>query len=364
MTRKWVGWIVCLVLVAASFGAGSASAEYRERFMDSESTDWIEVSGDATVTQTHGSQGRLLTYLELIGDGTGDADFARAHVDPGLVDTTLTGYELTGILERDPSYDEVGDGPGWFGFTFAETEDGYYIAGFESDRFFVADATDSGMTTVYEQSITAEDWDRIPNIADHRKDDGVDQRLRYNLQLQGTTLQVNINGAELLTTELPSTASGHFGLAAETGTSVHAQEIIYRTFDVKPPVVDIYRPVNNTFYINDMAMSTLFTGGPAIVLGEITMGADVLDEEAGVDNARLYVDGTYVPGSRTTDTGYETNWTLDTSVLDFGYHEFTVRATDNNGNIGEETVRFLVLSDGLGTGAFDDAEEALAHLLP
>ncbi len=362
MTRKWVGWIVCLVLLAASAGAGNASAEYRERFTDAESTDWIEVAGDATVTQTHGSGGRLLSYLQLDGDGSGDLDFARVHVDPEIVDTSFTGYELTGILERDPSYG--GGSPGWFGFSFGESDGGFYIAGFESDRFFVVDVTDSAMTLVYEQDITAADWDRVPNIPDQRKDDGVDQRLRYNLQVQGTTVNVLINGAKLLTTELPSTAKGHFGLAAQTGTSIHAQEIIYQVFDIAPPEVDIFRPVNNTFYINDMAMSTLFTGGPAIVLGELTLGADVLDAGAGVDNARLYVDGEYVPGSRTTLTGYETNWTLDTTVLDFGYHEFTVRATDKNGNIGEESVRFLVISDGLGTGAFDDLEEALEHLLP
>lgn len=360
MTNKWVGWIVSIALLAATMAAGSVSAEYRERFTDPSGSDWITVSGDSEVTSSHGSNGRLLQYMKLEGDGTGGA-FARTHVDPERVDTTLLVYELSALIERDPAY---GNGNGWLGITFGETGSGFYLAGINDDEIFIADATDTGLTKIFTQPLTQEDWDRVPNIPDQRKDNGVDQRLRYTLQVTGSTASVKINGLDLAIAELPSTASGHFGLATETGTGIHIQEVRYRALDLLPPTVDIYRPLNNTFYLFDMALPDAFTGGPAVVLGPLTVGADVLDPGLGVQHATLYINGQYVPGSRTSETGYETNWTIDTSVLPLGYHELTVRATDGNGNIARETIRFFVLSDNISPGGLGDLEEALDNLLP
>lgn len=363
MANKWVGWIACLVLLAASAGAGGQSGEYREQFWD-ENTDWLPVTGNVSVTSTHGSDGQLLEYLQLDGNGEGGLEFARTHVDPAAVNTTFSGYEVVALIERDPDYAEAPGGPGWFGITFGEQDGSFRIAGLTNEQFFIADATDTGMTKVYEQNLTAADWDQVPNVPDHRKDDGVDQRLRYALQVLGTTVSLKINGWTLASTTLPDAAPGTFGLAAQTGTSIHTQEVVYRMLDVAPPLVDIYRPANQTFYIDDMSFQDAMTGGTAIVIGELTLGADVLDQGTGVESARLYVDGEYVPGSRNTETGYETNWTIDTSALSLGYHEITVRASDLSGNIAEESVRILVISDRITSGTGDDLAEALENLLP
>jgi hypothetical protein len=348
MARKWVGWTVCLVLLVASVGASGNPVEYRERFWDHDNAPWIDVSGKMDINSTHGANGRLIDYLRLEGDGSGDLSFARAHVDPSVVDTDLHAYEVIAILERDAGYGNAG----WFGITFAETgDDEYYVAGFDDDEFFLAAVSGGNLMKFYEE-------DTSEHGIDH------DSRLRYAVQVQGATVSVAINGFPLTTAMLPTTANGYFGLAADTGTAIHAQEVLYRVFDDIPPLVEIFRPQNNTFYLADQAIDGLTTGGTAIVIGALTIAADILDGGAGVKNALLLVNGQYLPGSITTQAGQETVWTIDTSGLPFGFNEITVRATDNSGNLAQETVRILVISDNIGGSTIDALDETVGNLIP
>lgn len=348
MTNKWVGWIAGLLLLVASLGATGASAEYRERFIDPEEAGWIPVAGDISYGETQSWAGHSLEWLQLdAGSETG-----RVHVDPARVNTTLSQYELTGVLERDPS----SASPGWIGLTFGETEQaGYHLVTFDDQSIQIGEPNGPNSTQIVDGQ---DHWGDVPaGLAA----DGVDQRLRYTLAVAGTTLTVKINGWHVLTHELPISAIGHFGVAAAPGTSVHAQEVLYDLLDVQPPTVELYRPAQDTLYLNDVAVP--LAGDDAMALGEITIGADIFDPLTGVDDARLFIDGEYVPGSQKTDTGPETTWTIDTAGLGFGYHNFTIRGQDNAGNRAEDSVRILVISEHVDEESVEDVADAALRLL-
>ncbi len=349
MTNKWVGWIACLLLLVASFGATGASAEYRERFIDPEEAGWVPVAGEVTYGQTQSWGGYSLEWLQLDA-GT---ETARVHVDPALVNTTWSQYELTAVLERDPG----AGSSDWIGLTFGEDEQaGYHLVAFDDQSVQIGEPNGANSTAIVADQ---QHWGDVP---EGLASDGVDQRLRYTLAVAGTTLTVKINGWHVLTHELPISAIGHFGVAASAGTSLHTQEVLYKALDVQPPSVEIYRPQDATLYLDDTAVP-LAAGGP-IVLGELTLGADIFDPLLGVKNARLFIDGEYVPGSEKTETGPETRWTIDTTQLGFGYHNFTIRAQDNAGNRAEDSVEVLVISEHADGGSVGDVADAATRLLP
>lgn len=348
MTNKWVGMIAGLVLLVASLGATAATGEYRERFIDPEEAGWIPVSGDVSYGEASSWTGYRVEWLQV----DAGADIGRVHVDPARINTTLSQYELTGILERDPNA-----GADWIGLTFGETEaEGYHLVAFDHESVLIGEPNGANSTTIVDEH---DHWGNVPEGLAAK---GVDQRLRYTLAVAGTTLQVKINGWDVLTHELPISAIGHFGVAAAPGVSLHTQEVLYSVLDVQPPTVEIYRPAEGTLYIEDIAVPII--GGPAMALGELTIGADIFDPLSGVADAQLFINGEYVPGSKKTETGPETTWTIDTSQLSFGLHNITIRAQDNAGNRAEDHVEILVISDNIDSGSVEDLAETVVRLLP
>jgi hypothetical protein len=353
MAMRWVGWTVTLLLVAGAAGAAAGTTGFKDDFSTADGTGWALLSGSASFHSANDNwAGFLLHWMRLSGENeTGVPEDARVLVDPARVNTTWSSYRITAIMERDGA-----SAAGAFGITFGETPgQGHYLAQFHDGGFRLGapDGATGGTTILLDQA----GWGDVPaHVADASK------RLRYVLEVEGTVLTVKVNGWPMGTYLLPGTASGVFGFAATSETSIHVQEVTYSFLDRVPPTVEIYRPLDGHYYVEDIPVP-IFATGITMATGLLTLGADIWDA-SGTKDARLYVDGELVPGSRVTDPGAATTWTIDTLHYEAGYHNLSVVAIDHAGNIGVASVEILVVNDLVTSSTVKDVERTISHLLP
>ena len=134
----------------------------------------------------------------------------------------------------------------------------------------------------------------------------------------------NING--LWSLEQTLTEDGvHIIKAEATTNSESATATVTFTVDNSPPDLNVIKPKIGYLYTKNREIKTLL--GNTIIMGSITIEADVSDETSGVNRVEFYIDDEL----KDTASNVPYEWTLNEPL--FGKHAIKIIAYDNLDNI-------------------------------
>lgn len=236
--------------------------------------------------------------------------------------------------EEAPTSTATGLPEGAIGITFGEqSSSGYFVAAWTDERFILGYPDNAGEFTT---KLDIEGWGSVPDSVKRT----VDERKRFEVQVEGTSVMVLVGNAVLGTYALPAVPEGTFGVIAAEDTRVNVGEVYWQPLDRSAPAVEIVRPVAGSMYIEDIAVP-YGSGGPSFVEGDLTVFADITDTRTGVEWAQLLVNGKV--HDTNFDAGIETPLVFRSSNFAPGYHTLTVRSADYAGNMGTDSIEVFVL---------------------
>ena len=103
----------------------------------------------------------------------------------------------------------------------------------------------------------------------------------------------------------------------------------YQT-DLTPPIVEITKPIKSYVYRKDEQHIKRFISDIPLILGKITIIANVSDSQSGVKQVNFYIDD--LLETIDTTTPYSWTWTEKIPLFSKHYHTIRIIAIDNANN--------------------------------